>query len=296
MKSGYFFGITSGLLWAISGILYGILNYHFPESGSIKIILVLLFIIEFTPLLFLRKKHIKNIFIQNPETMLGIFSGILGGPIGMLCYLYSIQQIGIEYTAPMTSMYPMFGAILSFLFLKDKVHKLGSLGLFISITCSSLLGLNITHTEFSGLGILLAFTAAICWGSEIVLSSYIMKYINSSETYLLRQIGSSIGYLLIIFYLNIEPSIYIELFSVSKFNLILLGICASTIISYFLYYKAIYILKPIRAMILNITYGIWAIFLNYLINGEQINIKTIIFISGITLGIFLVLIEKRRQE
>lgn len=296
MNSGYFFGIISGFLWAVSGILYGILNHSFPESNSIKIILTILLVIELTPLFFLRKKHIKNTFINNPKTLLGIFSGILGGPIGMLCYLYSIQKIGIEYTAPITSMYPIFGSILAFIFLKDSLHKLGILGLLIAIICSSLLGLNITHTEFSGLGILLAFIAAICWGSEIVLSSYVMKYINSSETYLLRQTGSALGYVLIIVYLKIELLNYIELFSNTNFNLILLGICASTIISYLLYYKAIYLIQPIRAMILNITYGIWTVFISHLIYKEPINIKTILFIAGITLGACLVLIEKRGNE
>lgn len=62
MKFGYLWGITSGLLWAVSGVLYEVLNRHFSQTSTIHVLLVLLFLIESIPLFLIRKKHIQSFF------------------------------------------------------------------------------------------------------------------------------------------------------------------------------------------------------------------------------------------
>ncbi|SUC09735.1 carboxylate/amino acid/amine transporter [Pasteurella canis] len=298
--AGYFWGILSGLLWGIAGILYELLSSYYPLTNSLTIILFLLLIIEFSAFMFCAVSHYKlNLFkqfeLKNKSVYLGILAGMIGGPIGMLCYLQAIQYIGVGYAAPISSIYPVFGTIFAFLFLKDAITKLGIIGLCLAIGCTILLGLDISNSQFSVLGIVLAITCAISWGGEIVISSYVMQSIKSSSAYFLRQLGSSFGYIILVLYLDVEFFNSIEFFKDTRFLTIIIFIILSSMASYFLYYRAIYLIKPIRAMMLNITYGFWIILIGFLLNGKHIDIMTMLLVIGVVLGAGLTLKDKREN-
>ena len=50
-------------------------------------------------------------------------SGVLGGPIGMSAYLLSIHYLTIYYAAPLSSLFPVFAALMSYWILKEKLPK-----------------------------------------------------------------------------------------------------------------------------------------------------------------------------
>ncbi|WP_101774900.1 DMT family transporter [Pasteurella oralis] len=298
--SGYLWGILSGLLWGIAGILYEMLNTTYPFTTSLTIILSLLFVIEFSAFIFCFVSHYKlNLFkecdFKNKRVFLGVVAGVIGGPIGMLCYLQAIQYIGVGYAAPISSVYPVFGAILAFLFLKDTMTKLGILGLCLAIGCTILLGLDVNTSQFSLLGIFLAIVCALSWGGEIVISSYVMQSINSSIAYFFRQLGSSIGYFILLCSFDVKFFGLIEFFKDKQFSLIIFLIIVSSMTSYFLYYKAIYLIKPIRAMMLNITYGFWIILIGFILNNTSIDLMTVFLVVGVVLGAGLTLKDKREN-
>ncbi|OOF46004.1 hypothetical protein BKK52_11800 [Rodentibacter trehalosifermentans] len=298
--TGYLWGILSGLLWGISGIFYEKLSFYSLSTDSLKVMLSLLFIIEFSSFIFFTISYYKlNLFekfrFKNKNIFLGLLAGIIGGPVGMLCYLQAIQYIGVGYAAPISSIYPVFGTIFAFLFLKDSITKLGLLGLCLSIGCTILLGLDITNSQFSILGFILAVTCAVSWGSEIIISSYIMQFISSSSAYFLRQLGSSLGYVTLILYLDSEYFYSTEFFKDTKLLTIIIFIIFSSMMSYFLYYRAIYIIKPIRAMMLNITYSFWIIFISFILNKISMDIMTILLVIGVILGSGLTLKDKKER-
>ena len=281
MTHGYYIGILSGLLWAISGVSYNLLYNKFPSLDSLFFSILALFFIEFFSLIsisyfHLRKKRIPPI---NKSNFLIIFSGLLGGPIAMLCYLNAIQLIGVSHAAAITSTYPILAAFLSIKFLKEKKEHLS---IFILIISSTVF-LNIkTQNTFNLLGLILSFIASFSWASEIFLSSYtIHNNKNKSEdVYFIRQLSSTIGYIIIIFYLIFLLKNNLSIQPREEINLILpilvITLIISSGLSYFLYYKAIEILKPIKAMALNITYGAWSIILSAILYLEKLDIKSIL--------------------
>ena len=305
LNKGIVAGLFSGLLWGITGILYENLNILYPVTTVISVILIILFIVELmsgvlvsSSILVLYKRNLtKELTIKT--IILAISLGVIGGPIGMLCYLQSISLIGVGYAAPISSIYPVFGTILSFLFLKDKIRKIGILGIFITLICTFLLSLNINSGSFSILGICLALICALSWGTEIVLSSYVMNLMgniaSSKYAYALRQVGASLGYLILLFYFKINFIHLIHNILNINFDFFILGIILSSMFSYLLYYYAIDKLKPIRAMMLNITYGVWIVLLGSFIDNNIINFKQIILVIGILIGSIIVLRAKKES-
>ncbi|MGY4677040.1 DMT family transporter [Pasteurella sp. P03HT] len=297
---GYLAGIFSGLLWGIAGILYEILNTTYPFTTSLAIVLCLLFIIESTAFIFCGISHYKLkslsiIKFKNKGTILGVLAGIIGGPIGMLCYLQAIQYIGVGYAAPISSVYPVFGAILAVLFLKDSMTKTGVIGLSLAIGCTILLGIDANNAQFSLLGIALAVVCALSWGSEIVISSYVMQSIPSSVAYFLRQLGSSIGYLILLLSFDVAFLDFLPSFKNTHFLTLIIFIILSSMMSYFLYYRAIYLIKPIRAMMLNITYGFWIILIGLVVNDTDVNFVSMLLVLGVILGAGLTLKEHKER-
>lgn len=292
-KLGYILGLLSGLFWAITSILYGYFEAStFLSISTVFFIDFLGFAISGMYLLFKQKK----IDFQAKGLIFCFISGILGGPLGMLCYLSAIEQIGSIPTSSISITYPIFGTFFSFLFLKEKINKLGILGLVIAVICL-ILFVNIgsdeksIYQQITILGFFFAFTTAISWGGEIISSSYAMRYYDGTVVYFFRQISSSIGYASILLYL-----LYSNDTHTSEINYtILTAIIISSILSYFLYYQAIYLIKPIKAMALNITYGAWSIILSILFLEQKIDYKVIILCMGILMGSALTILDKKDE-
>lgn len=278
--NGYYIGLLSGLLWAISGVSYNLLYNNFPNLDSLFFSILALFFIECFALLsisyfHLRRKHFPSI---NKSNFLIIFSGLLGGPIAMLCYLNAIQLIGVSHAAAISSTYPIIAAILSIKFLKEKKEHLS---IFVFIIVSTIfLNIKVENT-FNLFGLILSIIASFSWASEIFLSSYTIhnNKSNSEDVYFIRQLSSTIGYIIIIFYiilfknnLYIQPKEEINL----PLTILVIILITSSSLSYFLYYKTIEILKPIKAMALNITYGSWSIILSAILSLEKTETKSIL--------------------
>ena len=62
-----------------------------------------------------------------------MLGGILGGPVGMTGYYLAVKYIGAGHAATISSLYPAIGAVLAFIFLKEKIGKRGWFGLVLAI-------------------------------------------------------------------------------------------------------------------------------------------------------------------
>ena len=93
-----------------------------------------------------------------------------------------------------------------------------------------------------------------------------MRSLSGLQVYFLRLSGSTLGYLLILLVLFLQD-FPVDLFDFSYAQIS--GVITFGALSYCCYYQAIYLLKPIKAMALNITYSIWAIGLGYLSTADS---------------------------
>ncbi|NBI40552.1 EamA family transporter [[Haemophilus] felis] len=302
MGLGTIWGLLSGLFWAIAGILYENLHINYPFTSSLTVILFILFLSEFGSCaivgLTYRTLNKSPLFsVQSyKKVTLGLFAGLIGGPIGMLCYLQSIQYIGIGLSAPISTMYPIVGTILSVVFLNEKINKKMIFGLALVMLASFLLGFSSEYSKNYIIGISLAVMCAFSWGSEIVISSYIMRKTPPSLAYLYRQLGSVLGYSLLLILLSTETTKVIDILTDIRFDIFVFSITIFSMFSYILYYKSIHILKPIKAMILNITYGCWVLIINLLFLGKNVSLYNAILASLVFIGAYITLVNKKEEE
>jgi len=302
-RAGIYYGLLSGFLWAVSGIFVTavLVNPCFKKLFFAPIILAFFndFISSLYMLLHLiRKKCCIKKVINDPNLIIIFIAALFGGPIGMSCYFMAIDYIGVGHTATISASYPAFGALIAYLFVKDQLHKIGILGLLLSILSIMLIGYTAsTHSNFSVIGFLFALTCALSWGLEVVISSYGMKKsISPDIAYFIRQVSASIGYIIILF-LFIVPD-----FDTTKYYFfdlkIILQIAFISLIatgSYLYYYRSINISGPIRAMGLNMTYAVWSVFLGWLILKNSIDIELIVLCFTIILGSFLTVISNSKN-
>ncbi|MCC8460039.1 DMT family transporter [Photorhabdus aegyptia] len=290
------YGLSSGVFWGLSGVLFALLLKNTALSCCLFIPIVLAFLNDmiscgymFIYLMVKGKYRAICLIPKNKKNGIIILAAIFGGPIGMSCYILAIQYIGISYTATISATYPAIGALISFFLLKDRIHLIGILGLILAVVCTMILGYSASTQTISGwIGFLFAFICALGWSSEVVISSYGMnKDIPADIAYFIRQLSSSVGYLvIIILFIHPFPSI-VNIFSNTGLYSLLFFTSLVATLSYLFYYKAICMLQPIRAMSLNITYAIWAVIFACLLVDEPISIKLVLLCVGVSAGSFL---------
>ena len=290
---GYLFGILSAIFWALSGLLYN----ELPLSGfsALGKVISLLFLIDFFSLLAIGITLWRRGAVNFQKIFWSpVLSGVFGGPLGMSAYLLSIHYLTIYYAAALSSLCPVLAALMSYWILKEKITKTAQFGFALAIISSSLLAIEVgQEITFNTIGFIFLIICILGWSSEIVISSYTMRSLSGLQVYFLRLCGSTIGYLLILFILSLKD------FSLDilSFNYVqIAGVIIFGALSYYCYYQAIYMLKPIKAMALNITYSVWAIGLGYLLYKQPIKPITLLLTLLLSAGVIVTLYYKGEQK
>ncbi|MEX4112220.1 DMT family transporter [Haemophilus influenzae] len=290
---GYLFGILSAVFWALSGLLYN--ELPLSEYTALGKVISLLFLIDFCSLFVIG----IILWRKSAVDFQGVFwkpalSGILGGPIGMSAYLLSIHYLTIYYAAPLSSLFPVFAALMSYWILKEKISKTAQFGFGLAVIASALLAIEVGQkANFNTSGLIFLAICILGWSSEIVISSHTMRSLSGLQVYFLRLSGSTLGYLLILLVL-FPQDFPVDLFDFSYAQIS--GVITFGALSYVCYYQAIYLLKPIKAMALNITYSIWAIGLGYLIYQQPIQPTSLILALLLSAGVIMTLYYKGEQK
>lgn len=290
---GYLFGILSAVFWALSGLLYN--ELPLSEYTALGKVISLLFLIDFCSLFVIG----ITLWQKSAVDFQGVFwrpalSGVLGGPIGMSAYLLSIHYLTIYYAAPLSSLFPIIAALMSYWILKEKISKIAQFGFALAIISSSLLAIEVgQEITFNTIGFIFLIICILGWSSEIVISSHTMRSLSGLQVYFLRLCGSTLGYLLILLVLFLQ-GFPVDLFDFSYAQIS--GVITFGALSYVCYYQAIYLLKPIKAMALNITYSVWAIGLGYLLYKQPIKPITLLLTLLLSAGVIVTLYYKGEQK
>ena len=124
-----------------------------------------------------------------------ILGALLGGPVGMSGYVAAIYYMGAGYTSIVSSVFPALGALLSSIFLKEKMKGYQIAGLVVSLL--GVIALGYTPGE-AGRNYLLGFLcAAVCvfgWALEAVICAYGMRdpEVTNEHALMIRQATSAV--------------------------------------------------------------------------------------------------------
>lgn len=297
-------GIFSGITWAMNTVLIGIALTLNP-LGDPYLAFFAPFLSNFLNDFFVfiwttgalilrgRAKEIIPSFCSKNGVIL-IVAGILGGPLGMLFYILGVKYSGAAYASIISSTYPVLGAIIARIFLKEKLPMKTYLGLILIIIAIIFIGykpgslaVNKSHLL---LGLIFSFLSALGWGIQGVFLSWGMKKETISQHMaLVITVFSSLVIDVAIILPLIGGLKYVGITVFSHSGLIAFIAAAIGAFSTFLYYVSVHKIGPSRAMGLNITYGLWAVVLQVLFMHSKMDYKlllaAILIIVGVLLGV-----------
>ena len=284
-----FSGIVAGILWGLDTVILGVALNSTPFLSTEQAIALAPFVSTFLHdacsslwmLLYMGIKRELGKVIKALKTRSGkfiILGALLGGPIGMSGYVAAIKYIGPAYTAIISSLFPAFGVVLSYIFLKEKMKPIQILFLMISIAGVIVMGYTPGGTGSNVvLGFICAILCCLGWAAEAVICAYGLKdpNITDEQALQIRQLTSAIFYGVVIitflkgwgFTLSLIPSKELGIIAASA----LFGTA-----SYVYYYKAIAQIGPSKAMALNITYTAWSIVFAFIILHTLPDLKSVI--------------------
>lgn len=286
-RKGNVIGVLSGLTWAIYTIvLYTVLNLYANAKGDllsikgIMLILITTMLISLADLFFnvvfelfvLRKnnliKEFKSVFFSKKG--FGIIpAAILAGPLGLIPYAI-VSAISAPVAGAFSALYPVVGAVASFLVFRERLSKVKIIGGMISI-----IGVIATYQleKVSLIVYIIALIPAFGWGLEAIFGYKLIKDdVSPIVTITLRHIYSIfiLGTCLIIFLIfSGEYPYIIDFYSGIQFSGIAAIMNESFIwpifatgsfigaTSYILWYVSMKYISVAPAMILNTSYVLW---------------------------------------
>ncbi len=298
-KVGVFAGIGSAVTWGIDTVLMVIvlaMSPFLPEGAAFLAPFITAFFHDafsavWTFIYLAFKKQLRPLFkaMKTKSALFVALAALLGGPVGMTAYVLSVKYIGPSYTAIISSLYPAFGAVLAYFILKEKITKAGWVGLFVAVLGICWVGYSPSESGISIVGIIWALVCVVGWGSESVVCAIGMKNDEVSSEFALqiRQLTSGLVYAFLIIPIIGGVGLSIEVLRTSIIWWVL-AIALSGTLSYLFYYQAIYKIGPVKAMGLNITYVVFSIAFDILINGTPLSLKTIICSIMVMGGVYFV--------
>ncbi|WP_407311439.1 DMT family transporter [Desulfosporosinus sp. SB140] len=300
-KKGINSALLGGAFWGLDGVLMGMVLSLGPFANNMSIFAAPLVGAclhdGFSTLwLFIHnvvkgkwKDYVRTLRTR-PAKMI-ILAAILGGPIGMSGNLLGIYFAGASYTAAITAAYPAIGAILSLIFLKEKISRRVWAGITLAIIGAFVVGFvppeGSDYPHFY-LGIGLAAIAAIGWALEGVMSTYGMDLVDSDIAIGIREATSFFVYIFAILPLfgGAAYKILSDSFTTpSGWYIAVIGLVGAT--SFLSWYRAMNMTGVSRAMGLNVTFAIWSVFFGWLLNNLRITPNLIIGVIIISIGTIL---------
>lgn len=286
------YGIIAGITWALETVILGIALAMSPfvsdAEGLFLAPFVSTFIHDAASAVFLlcingAKGRLKDIFgICKTKTFrLMAVSSVIGGPIGMTGYVLAVNYMGASVGAVASAVYPAIGALLAYMFLKEKIKWYQ--WIFLLFTLLGVWGLSYSpelDIKNFKIGLLGVFMCSFGWGTEGVILSKCFKdkEIKSGDALQLRQLISALCYGAVIIPLLGGVRFTFGLFSADNIPALITVAAAAffATVSYLFYYKAIAKLGTAKAMGLNITYTAWAMFFSVVLlhNYDVLNFKT----------------------
>lgn len=295
-KTGILWGILSGATWGLDGVILGIALSLAPFTNGVSLFaaplagaalhdgfagLWLLIYNIFTG----KWREYLRTLATKPGLMVCI-AALFGGPLAMSGYLLGISMAGPTYALPITAMYPVVGAFLAMIFLKEKVTLRVWIGLFLCITGAVIVGY--TPPEGSSpnfhLGIFLSLLACLGWAAEGVISTFGMDMVDPDIAIGIREAASCVVYLVAVLPFVGGLVIFGDAFGAPQALMYLIIAAFSGALSYLAWYRALNMAGVGRGMALNITYCLWAIVFGWLITKTPVTLPLAIGACLIFIG------------
>jgi len=299
-------GIIAGITWAIETIVLGIALAMTPFVSTEQAVMLAPFASTFLHDAFSAiwacvyngiRGNLPNV-VRAIRTRSGRFvalAAVIGGPVGMTGYVLSVAYMGASIGAVASAIFPAIGAVLAYIFLKEKMSWYRWVFLIISLLgvygLSYSPEINITNFWLGFAGTLMC---AFGWGIEaVIIAKCVQDDAVTDEIALqIRQTTSALVYGIVILPILRGWGFTLSLFNHTGWLIPTIAIAAFfATVSYLFYYRAISQIGASKSMALNITYSAWAVIFSIIFLGDRsllnpvtITCTVVVLVFGILAG------------
>ncbi len=257
----------------------------FPTAGM-RVMIATAFLV---PLVLMR--GFGTILLQNWK--LTMLAGILNSGIPFACFGFALLSISTGLSAILNATVPLFGAVIAWVWLGNKLHGSRVVGLILGFAGVVLLAWDKASFRpdasgySSGWAVLACLLATFCYGVAASFTKRFLQGVPSLVAATGSQIGASVGLLPLTIAYWPEHGVS----NTAWLAVLVLGVLCSGI-SYVIYFRMIERAGPTRA--LSVTFGIpvFALLYGTVVLGEAITawmlVCGVIIVLGISLSTGLV--------
>jgi drug/metabolite transporter (DMT)-like permease len=218
----------------------------------------------------LRSAH-WGAFKQHAKPIL--FVGLLNSGIPFALYAYAVLSITTGLSAILNATVPLFGAVVAWLWLKDKPSASRVIGLVVGFVGVALLAGDKASFKPGGTGwaILACLCATLCYALAASFTKKYLMGVNPLATATGSQIGASLGLALpaLWFWPEKAPSLH-------AWNALVVMAVLCTAVAYVLYFRLIEAAGPARALTVTFMIPVFAILYGALFLGESITLWMVV--------------------
>ena len=299
-----------GIIWAAAaGLMYGVgptfqtyalMREPFLTTAALSLMLVPMIMAATQDLTAAVMVLIKNIqagkqkeYLRVIHTKPGrfvILASVFGGPVALGTYMAAVTLCGPVYAITITAIFPAVGAVLSRIFLKEKIAPRGWVGIAMCIIGSAI----ISWMSPSGdayphfyLGVALALVTALGWSSEAVISTAGMEFIDPEIAIGTRFFISGTCSLIVLPFVSgfgLQSFVYLVDTITSMSYVWMIGAAFFAGFSYYFYYKACNAAGAARSMAINPSYTIMATLLGVIVFKTELSVNFFIGLAFLLVG------------
>jgi drug/metabolite transporter (DMT)-like permease len=250
---------SSFMFTRVSALEFGAM----PTAG-LRVMIAVLFLLPLVAL-----KGLGPSLRQNWK--LTFFVGLLNSAIPFACFSYAILHITTGLSAILNATVPLFGAVIAWIWLKDRPNGLRILGLAVGFLGVSMLAWQKASFKpdaaglTTGWAVLACLLATVCYGLG---ASYTKRYLSGLPS-LVTATGSQCGALLGL----IIPTVWFwpDQMPTTKawLSILVLGVVC-TGMAYVLYFRLIERAGPARTLAVTFLIPVFAVFYGVVLLGEVV--------------------------
>jgi drug/metabolite transporter (DMT)-like permease len=204
---------------------------------------------------------------------LTLFNGVLNSAIPFACYAWALLTITTGLSSILNATVPLFGAVIAWLWLKDRPGHLRTLGLCIGFTGVALLAWDKASFKpdasgaSSGWAVMACLLATLCYG---ISASFTRRYMAGLPS-LVSATGSQVGATLALTPLTLWywPAHAVSLSAWGA--IVALGVVC-TGLAYILYFRLIERAGPARALTVTFAIPVFAVLYGVVLLNETVNL------------------------
>lgn len=271
-KKGIWIAMFSAALWGIYAVIislaYGFVPLNTEGTSILTIPIVVGALHELAAFLVFTFRNGKDgklpEYLRAVRTVPGkvvLIGGVVGGPFALTCSMAGILFAGPAYSLAITSLYPVIGALLAVLFLKEKTNLRFWIGILCCVLGGAVLGFSHPDGNYPHfyLGILFSLLAAFGWGAEGTIGAFGTDTLDPNVSVGLRNCASTFVYLVLVPIFG-GTKIFLDAIFLhpQAFGMVALAALAGSS-SLWYWYIAFGMTGVSRAMAINSTYSLWGI-------------------------------------